>query len=479
MDNPTFLEFEVVKSNIHDALSAWQKTSSTPENLLDSLLLVQLRRQSEAKNGTPVQLRYVTNSILLEGIEELGTQDARAARILHLRFPEDNKLMTVASKLNISEPSVSREQRAAIEHLTQIILTREIALREERALWLETFLPPSSYTRLYGFDDASEVLAKQLLLKNVGPSVTAIVGIGGSGKTALADKVTRAVIRHFYFHDVVWIRVEPYGMNVHEQSHRVTYEKLITDLAQRLYPTSANEFSPDERLVKVRKALKEKPILVVVDNLESEVDAAFLLDHLNDLAEPSKFLLTSRVRLSNLATVFNYSLHELSFDDACQLLRNHAHEIGITSADTIEDTDFHSIYEVTGGNPLALKLIVSLLDSLPLPQILNQLKAGDTGSAEGLFRRIYWQAWQFLSQAARDLLMAMPLVAESGGAPEYLAQLSGLPETKLWPALQELRSRSLIEVRGTVKEKQYGIHRLTETFLHTEIINWPISPDES
>ena len=67
----------------------------------------------------------------------------------------------------------------------------------------------------------------------------------------------------------------------------------------------------------------------------------------------------------------------------------------------------------------------------------------------------------------------MPLVAESGGTPDYLRALSGLAEAQLWPALQELRNRSLLEVRGTAVEKQYGIHRLTETFLQTEIIHWP------
>jgi hypothetical protein len=30
-----------------------------------------------------------------------------------------------------------------------------------------------------------------------------------------------------------------------------------------------------------------------------------------------------------------------------------------------------------------------------------------------------------------------------------------------------------LEVRGTVWERRYGIHRLTQTFLCTEIIEWP------
>jgi hypothetical protein len=33
-------------------------------------------------------------------------------------------------------------------------------------------------------------------------------------------------------------------------------------------------------------------------------------------------------------------------------------------------------------------------------------------------------------------------------------------------------------VRGTIQEKRYGVHRLTETFLRTEIIDWPEEDDE-
>ncbi len=71
------------------------------------------------------------------------------------------------------------------------------------------------------------------------------------------------------------------------------------------------------------------------------------------------------------------------------------------------------------------------------------------------------------------LLQAMPLVSGAGATADYLQEISGLSAGQLWPAIQELRKRSLLEVRGDIREKRYGIHRLTETFLRTEIIHWP------
>jgi hypothetical protein len=158
------------------------------------------------------------------------------------------------------------------------------------------------------------------------------------------------------------------------------------------------------------------------------------------------------------------------------LLRHHAHDIGIQAMNAATAEDIREIYQVVGGNPLALKLVVSLLDLLPPSQVLSTLLRSQPGPVETMYKHIYWQTWHLLSPHARQLLQVMPLVAESGGLPEYLSMLSSLAEAELWPALQELRYRSLLEVRGTLQEKRYGIHRLTETFLHTEIIHWPDSP---
>ena len=66
----------------------------------------------------------------------------------------------------------------------------------------------------------------------------------------------------------------------------------------------------------------------------------------------------------------------------------------------------------------------------------------------------------------------MTLVAESGALPEQMQAICGLDEDGFWTAVHELVARSLLEVQGTLQERRYGIHRLTETFLRREIIHW-------
>ncbi|MCA9928940.1 MAG: hypothetical protein KC419_10700 [Anaerolineales bacterium] len=464
----SFFNLEQLTQNVHAALKAWHGISGNPENLLESLRLVQARRLALAGNGSPSHKRWATNEILLDGIDALEGHDQTGAQVLRLRFPENNKIMAVAHQLNVSEHTVSRLQKAAIDHLTAIIYDQEITLREQQAQELEAHLPPGEYTHLFGVNEAQTNLAAQLL-ETQAPWVVALVGIGGIGKTALADAVTRQVIREFVFDKVVWLRTEPQMINGRFLSSEHTYTTIIAELAQHLLPQTS--LSPQQRLVQVRQILKERPHLIIIDNLET--DAAHLFAHLSDLANPSKFLLTSRTRPTELAGTFKFSLDELSYADAADLIRCQARETGIHTLENATGNDITAIYNLTGGNPLALKLVVSLLDVLPLPYVLTALSKGQSGDIEALYKYIYRQAWQTITPEMRALLQAMPLVAESGATPDYLQQISGLPPEQLWPAIQELRRRSLLEVRGTIQEKRYGIHRLTETFLRTEIIRWP------
>ncbi len=104
---------------------------------------------------------------------------------------------------------------------------------------------------------------------------------------------------------------------------------------------------------------------------------------------------------------------------------------------------------------------------------MTDLAKNRPGPIEDLYTFIYLESWRSLSEIAQALLQAMPLVAETGALTEQMTVISGLNEENFWSAVAELVSRSLLEVRGSIHERRYGIHRLTETFLRTEIIHWP------
>src|SRR5690606_32329767 len=122
--------------------------------------------------------------------------------------------------------------------------------------------------------------------------VMVLVGMGGIGKTALADAVTRQVIRHFYFEQVLWIRVG--GERADGAPAGLTADALMTRLAQKLIPNLSLETSIRQRDEQVHDILKTLPHLVVIDNLESSEASDNWTCLLRELSYPSKFLLTSR-----------------------------------------------------------------------------------------------------------------------------------------------------------------------------------------
>ncbi len=457
-----------LKSAVGPAFRHWHTVGGTDESLLSFLLLVQQERQQHEDAG-PSTLRLATNTVLEAALAELERENEEGMRILRLRFQDKEQIKAVAVQLNISEFTVSHKQKEAMDKVAELLAEQEAAAWQQRVQAMEARLPPPSYTRLFGVAEPQAQLGARLLAE-AEPHITAVVGIGGIGKTSLARAVTGEVIKEFRFADAIWVSLESPSMSGRFTSPEQLRDTLLAAISDHLWPEQAGESTPHGRLLQVRQALKQRPILIIIDNLESAEDAANLLDYLQDLANPSKFLLTSRTRP---AGVFHVSLDQLSLAAARELVRYRLQNGNIAGAEALTDEDIGAIYERTGGNPLALILVVNLLDSLALAHILDGLRTVNINKLEELYRHIFWQNWQTISEDARTLLQAMVLVSREGAKLDYLGAMSGLGERPLQSAVTELRYRSLLEVGGDIHTRRYSIHPLTRSFLQTEIIYWP------
>jgi hypothetical protein len=216
--------------------------------------------------------------------------------------------------------------------------------------------------------------------------------------------------------------------------------------------------------------LKLTPTLVVVDNLETMADYQTLLPTLLKLANPTKFLLTSRHSLRAHPDIFSWTLPELSLADTLYLLRQEAKTRGLAGVAEATDDQLQPIHHLVGGNPLALKLVVGQMSMLSLAQVLENLKQAQGQSINELYTYIYWQAWHMLDAASRHVFLMMPLAND--GPLAQLETVTQLDPAALSQALQQLVALSLVQVKGTLAERRYTLHRLTETFLLNEAIKW-------
>jgi hypothetical protein len=280
------------------------------------------------------------------------------------------------------------------------------------------------------------------------------------------------------FQDTIWVSAKQrdffpnFGLKA-DIEPALTGEGLIDAILEQLGQTASLAQSPHEKRLTLIRLLKEAPHLVVIDNLETVVDYETLLPLLWELTNPSKVLLTSRYSLRAYPDIFCLTMNALDRPEAFQLLRHEATVRGLTMLARADDGHLQQIYEVVGGNPLALKLVAGQTAFLPLSQVLNNLKAAYGKSGSELYVHIYWQAWQMLAPVSRQTLLVMPL-AQAGTLSQLLA-LSRLEPADLYQALRQLTTLSLVEVGGDLEERRYSIHRLTETFLLTEAITWQSS----
>ncbi len=310
------------------------------------------------------------------------------------------------------------------------------------------------------------------------PWLIAIDGIGGIGKTALVGKLVHDLIGTNRFYDIAWVsaKQEEYfasqGLRLIDQSvmnRNTLVDSLLEQLGKDIPPLTSFE----EKLTVLLGLLKRQSYLIIIDNLETVADYEVILPLLRKLADPTKFLLTSRHSLSAYSDIYCLSLPELPQADVYYFIEHEAKIRGISTLVEASQAQLELIFNVVGGNPLALKLVIGQIQLFPLSTVLLSLQKAVGKKISDLYTYIYWQAWKSLDPSAREIFLVMPLA--QGGSLQQLVSLSDLENSELIHALEKLINLSLIEVTGDLEYRRYHIHRLTETFLLTEVAQWQLT----
>ena len=465
------IPFAKLKEDIHSALKSWHDTNKDISSL-DYLQLFQQARLAGITNA-----RRATNDIIWDALETLVSEHEDSATLLRQHFLDGMLMHAIANRLNIGQSTAYRKQQEAIHQLTLIVQYKEEQAREAYQASLENRLRLPPEAQLFGVETRLQALLDHLLSVEA-PWLASIEGLGGIGKTALANTVVRSADLINRFQDVAWISAKQKdffpGIGLAETAApTLTVETLIDTLLLQFGHTHALSQSPQEKRISLTRHLKQAPYLIVIDNLETMVDYQTLLPFLWEIANPSKILLTSRHSLTAYANIFCLPLDSLSQSDTYQLIKHEATVRGFAMLAKAAEAEFERIYQVVGGNPLALKLVVGQTAFLPLSQVLDNLKTAQDRNVADLYTHIYWQAWQMMDDVAQQTLLVMPLTHE--GTLDQILTLSQLETSQLYQALQQLATLSLVQVSGDLEERRYAIHRLTETFLLNEAISWQSS----
>jgi hypothetical protein len=472
MNHPHQLTLEELQNRIKDALRQWHTDTGESSPFAPLHLFQQLRHRNQ------ISEHEATNRVLHQALQILAERYPRDAQLLH-RSDLDNALNDfVANELNIGESTLYRHKNAAIARLAKVLFELDQQTHSVHRARLLARLASPSHTQLLGIEQHLHHLT-QLLASPGAPWIVALAGIGGIGKTTLADAVVRELVDQGAVHEVGWVTARQTVLQWHGSLQQVEEPALTLDaLAEQLcnqlldQQLASAQVSSRDPIALLRGQLKERPHLIVIDNLETVSDLESVVMALRDLSEPTKFLLTSRESLFNQPDIYHYAVPELSSTDALKLIRQEAHGRNLVHLVQARDDELLPIIEIVGGNPLALRLIVGQTYIHPLQVVLENLAKARGTQTASLYTYLYFEVWQRLNEMARRTLLAMPLVTPTGAELAHLVEVCELEETVVIEALESLVRLNLVDMRGDLYQRRYSIHNLTRTFLHEQVLRW-------
>lgn len=280
----------------------------------------------------------------------------------------------------------------------------------------ETFFPPSnipvSPTPFFGRGDEIKTLTR--MLADPRYRLITILGVGGIGKTRLAMEVSRAqraiFDEHVYFIPLASVN---------------TSDSILSAIASVLNIPTGNA---DELKSRLLGYLREKNILLVLDNFEHIIDGAPLLSGFLQHAPKLKFLVTSRERL-NLQGEWTLELSGLSVPPnvdeglaiygALQLFVSHAQRIRPDLKLIGKEREAAiRICQRVDGLPLAIELATAWVNVLSCEEIAEEIERGfdflsstlrDVPERHRSLRAVFDHSWKRLAKSEQAALSRLTI----------------------------------------------------------------------
>lgn len=444
--------------NLHDLV--WLQESPWANSCL-----VHRQRSESPHLIIPEAIREALNN-MLDQFAQSNPDDAALLRGHFGTASPRKEFVRKAKEQGSGERTFYYRQKRAIRQFTVYLYGHEQLCRQrQHSQAVLKQLPAARYKQLFGIDTYLPQI-EDFFQQRDHVSILSIKGIGGIGKTSLAHYVTHSYIeRGGQVHSMIWVSAQQqylteFGINGHKTKIRL--EQIFDEIAGKMGLSEVVRLPIPQKVQALAEELRAKPYLVVLDNLETVEDFRLVTPWLEQLANPTRFILTTRETIPGLTTIKQVEMNQLSAEASYALILATAEEKEVKLIDP------EPIYVLVGGNPLALILVVGLMHYLPLQQILNGIRKG---TRDNIYCFLYQHAWSVLSQSAKELLLTIHRV--NGQADwAWLEITTDLDEKALSETLQLLLDLSLIQVEQDNAEVVYSIHRLTSTFLCTEVLGW-------
>jgi hypothetical protein len=349
-----------------------------------------------------------------------------------------------------------------------------ITLSERENAILGFSVVPSQHVKLWGREGEIEKIIGELRNPK-GKPVIAISGLGGMGKTSLAQATLELCKHEMLFETYIWesskLEIMSGNQIVPTQPSFQLFPSLLNNILRKLGINTGGK-SHDQLLSLLLMELERKKILIVIDNLEDAIDYRNIIANLETrlASSKSRFILTLRPQVSEFTEIYSINLQGLRESDCISFLRNEGSVRGLQFVAKLEEKYLRLISQAIGGAPLAGKLVISQLTRLTIATVLENLEEAK-GEMESVYLFIYRKSWGLLSSHSRKVLLSMPIFPAPINK-SAIEQVSTITGNELIGALAELIQLSMIEMNDAILDtkRKYSIHQLTRNFVQTELI---------
>ncbi len=338
---------------------------------------------------------------------------------------------------------------------------------------MTTYNLPSQPTPFIGRENELAEIAR--LLDDPACRLLTLVGPGGIGKTRLAIEAARILVGAVGTRRAVSAPKPPFPNGLHfvPLQPLTSPDFIISTIAEAIHLQFYPGSEPKPQLLNY---LREKALLLLLDNFEHLLDGVGLVSEMLAYAPRVKMLTTSRERL-NLLEEWALEVQGLPFPgseaeseiadySAVQLFLQNAYRVHVGFKLTEANAPaIIRICRLVEGMPLGIELATAWLRVMPCAQIAARIEQGvellatpmrNVPERHRSLRAVFEHSWVLLSETERDVLAGLSIF-RGGFDLESAEQVAGASLA----VLGSLADKSLIRLNPSGR---YDIHELLRKF---------------
>lgn len=408
----------LISSLITDQLSTYRRNFGLPQPIIDEVL--------------EYALTSIKSDVRQQSAEFVGWS------LLYYRYVRVDLNLTLVNYSAIShidERTLRRHQARTIERLRDLIAEREAQIRLKRKqLYLIGRLPNGTPRGIVGRSDLVKDVRK--LLKNSPPAHLLLTGATGIGKSTFAHLLLYEAITAGELDEIVWIQ----GAKSAAFAENYIQQRLL----------------PEDSQIDLAAYLADHRVAIVFDDTQALVRDITAFQMLISSLTNASLIVIHPTHIALTADFKHILLPKLQKEDVFAIASN-LRSFWTNQEHLADYTE--QLWQIAGGNPLAIKLAANNLNNANLRQLL--------GLTDKLMHTLIANVYDAISRKAKQTLFIMTLCP-----PLELSKLASV-----WPfeplshdAIIELISGGLFDDIG---EGQYRLSDNTRRYVQGLYISQP------